>query len=286
MAGKALRKILALFTASFGLAGLLLAGAAPSAAEPTQGSPDAIEYVNLGDSYSAGFGSGAITAGPLPGCFQTDGVSHVDAIAGLPGVHLAIDAACAGFTSGQVAQAAAYVSDYLAAADLVTLSVGGNDIAWSSTLMACSNFGNPSLCESMVADATEELAGVTGQVQRTLAQLDRQTAGNILVLGYPRLLTNSVGDQALITAANARKLNKVADSLNRAIRDATQGTSAKFIPVLGPFNNNAVGSRDSWLYLDPGNPADSFNFHPTTTGYLEGYFHALRPHLQLNQLAR
>lgn len=97
---------------------------------------------------------------------------------------------------------------------------------------------------------------------QTLQLLDSVTAGEILVLGYPRLFTASSGDQPLFTAARARDLNRLGGMLNNAIRIATDGTDAKFVSVLGKFNNYALGAVDPWIYSNQADLTDPFNLHP------------------------
>lgn len=282
MAGKTTPRIYGMLAAAATAFALLFTGGAPStAANPAQ--EKTINYVNLGDSYSAGFGSGSIIS-PFPGCFQGDGPTHVTQIAALPGVVLTADGACAGATAQQVATMAGALNSQLAQADLVTLSLGGNNLPFGDTIAACSTLGSPAVCEQMLAAAWEELDGVQAAVHATLAQIDSQTDATILVLGYPRLFTTNNGDQPLVTASTARAMNKVNDALNRSIRSATNGTSAKFVPVLGPFNNHGINADNSWMYYNTGNLADPFNVHPNTTGYLNGYFPAVRNHIHLNQL--
>ncbi len=282
MAGRNKPRTFALFTAACAAAALAVAGWAPAA----QADASTINYVNLGDSYSAGFGSGSVMPGPVPGCFQGSGATHVTAIDALDGVVLTANGACAGASTQQVALMASALSGQLASADLVTLSLGGNDLDFAGTIAACSTLGTAAACDHAIAAGWAALPEVQARVHAVLAQIDAQTPGTILVLGYPRLLTTSNGDQPLMTAANARTLNKLTDALNRGISKATHGTSAKFVPVLGPFNNHGINADNSWIYFNQANLADPFNLHPTTAGYLNGYYPAVRNHIHLNQLGR
>ncbi|MGP9033592.1 GDSL-type esterase/lipase family protein [Glutamicibacter mysorens] len=281
MTGKARTRIFAVITAA--CAALALGGLAPAAAQADPAG--SISYVNLGDSYSAGFGSGAIVPGPLPGCLQTTGPSHVSQIAALPGVDLSINAACAGFTAEQVGMAAAALAAPLSTADLVTLTLGGNDLPWRQAVAACSTQGSDSGCDQATAALAAAIGSVGPRVHRTLERIDLLSPATILVAGYPRLFTSSTGDQPLISATHARTLNRLGDELNREIRAATRGTSAKFVPVLGPFNNHGFGASESWIYFNPANPVDPFNLHPTGTGYSQGYFPALAHRIDLGELA-
>jgi lysophospholipase L1-like esterase len=244
-----------------------------------------VDYVNLGDSYSAGFGSGTLRAGPFPECLQGTGPSHVTELAALPNVRLSIDAACAGTTPANIAVIAGNVSEQLAGAELVTLTLGGNDLDLGALVKACSTQGTDLACDRAVAMARQALPFITTSVRSTLQQIDAETPGRILVLGYPRLFSPQYGDNALITARRARQLNRLADALNRAVRAGTRGNDARFISVTGAFNRHGLGSPDPWIYFNLANPGDPFNLHPTTTGYLQGYYPAVKRHARLHHLA-
>ena len=285
-------KSLRLFTVlSAGVAALALTftgvGPATALAPPTETtSSGVVNYVNLGDSYSAGFGSGSLVAGPLPGCLQGSGPTHVTQIAALERVDLAVNAACAGLTTTQIAGVVSMLAPQLSAADLTTLTLGANDLDIRGLVLACSTLGSNAACEQALAVGASMIPAIGASARQTLQLLDSVTAGDILVLGYPRLFTASNGDQPLITAARARDLNALGDLLNEAVRTATDGTDATFVPVLGPFNNHGLGASDSWIYFNLANLSDPFNLHPTTTGYLKGYYPAVRNHIHLNRLVR
>jgi lysophospholipase L1-like esterase len=159
-------------------------------------------------------------------------------------VDLGINAACAGFTAEQVGMAAAALAAPLSTADLVTLTLGGNDLPRGQAVAACSTQGSDSGCDQATAALAAAIGSVEPRVHRTLERIDLLSPATILVAGYPRLFTSSTGDQPLISAAHARMLNRLGDELNREIRAATRGTSAKFVPVLGAFNNHGVGARE------------------------------------------
>ncbi|MDQ0094657.1 GDSL-type esterase/lipase family protein [Paeniglutamicibacter psychrophenolicus] len=282
-------RLFALLAAGIAAFALTLTGMGPASAlaPPTETSTSGtVNYVNLGDSYSAGFGSGALVPGPFPGCFQGNGPTHVTKIAAMDNMNLTMDAACAGMTTTQIAAVIPAIAPYLSTADLTTLTLGGNNLGFGQIVFACSTMGSDAACENALEVATAILPAVTSSAHKTLQLLDAATPGEILVLGYPRLFTTSNGDQPLVTARNAREMNKVGDALDRAIRSAVKGTSATFVPVLGPFNDHGVGATDTWMYFNLANPADPFNLHPTTTGYLNGYYPAVSNRIHMNQLVR
>lgn len=273
---------LALLAASAAAIVLTLTGMTPASAATPPTAPDSsqvVNYVNLGDSYSAGFGSGSLVSGPFPGCLQGSGPSHVTQIASTENVNLLANAACAGLGTAEIAGVIGAIGGQLGAADLVTLSLGANDLNIRGLQTFCSTPGMDIACDQALAAGAQLIPTVGASAHQTLALLDASTSGHILVLDYPRLFTASAGDQPLLSAARARDLNALGDSLNKAIRNATRGTSASFISVQGRFNNHGLGSTDPWIYFNAANLNDPFNLHPTTTGYLQGYYPAVRSYL-------
>lgn len=288
MARIAPSRYFAFFATGIAALALAITGIGPATAAPMSNtnSSNTVNYVNLGDSYSAGFGSGQLRAGPFANCWQSDGETHVTKIAAMENVHLLADAACAGMTTAQISAVAQQMSPYLAAADLTTLTLGGNDLDLHALVLACSTVGTEAACQQALAWGHTLLPSIGASAHRTLQVVDAATSGTILVLGYPRLFTASAGDQQLMSASHARELNKLGDALNRAIRNATDGTTAKFVPVLGPFNDHGLGATNPWIYFNPVDLNAAFNLHPTTTGYVAGYFPAVRNHIHMNQLMR
>lgn len=278
-------KKLSLFTlfgttvAAFAMLATGLSPASAAVAPPTTTTSHTINYVNLGDSYSAGFGSGSIIPTPTPGCFQASGPDQVSMTDALPNVNLLVNAACAGATTAQVNTAAIAVSPYLAQADLVTLTMGGNDLSYGSVVAACSSQGTSKLCDRAILATLLGMPRVIKSANKTLRTIDAATPGKILLLGYPRLFSPEYGDNQLITAKRAKQLNQLGDLLNLSLAASTRGTSAQFVSVTSRFNGHGIGSPASWMYFNPLNPADPFNLHPTTTGYELGYYPALKARL-------
>ncbi|MDO2935565.1 GDSL-type esterase/lipase family protein [Paeniglutamicibacter sulfureus] len=262
---------------------LTFTGIAPATAtaSPTKTQSKVTDYVNLGDSYSAGFGSGILTQNPMmpPGCFQGSGPTHVTALDARPKVNLTANAACAGFTTAQIAGAVPLLTPYLAGAELVTLTLGANDLDIRGLVTACSTLGSDTACDGALRMGNLAVPTIGASAHQTLRTLDAATRGKILVLGYPRLFTTSNGDQQLITAERAKQLNRLGDALNLAIKNATKRTSAKFVSVTGAFNNHGLGANKPWIYFNQVDLADPFNLHPTTDGYLKGYYPAVKRHL-------
>ena len=261
---------------------LALAG---TAASPAAAAPRTIELVNLGDSYSAAFGTGGYQqVEDLPGCAQGTGRDHVDKLESHPRIEVTLDAACAGATTEDVRGLVSvpFVGDALAEADVVTLTMGGNDIEWGRFIQACSapaeaQYG-PGPCEAMLAQAPTLIAGAAASAAETVAAIDAVADARIVVLGYPRLFDDRQ-DSPLLSAERAAQLNDWTDELNAALAAAVEEEGAVFVDVTDHFRGHGVGSADPWILFGP--EAGDHNLHPTERGYLSGYFPGL-----LGQVAR
>lgn len=261
---------------------LALAG---TAASPAAAAPRTTELVNLGDSYSAAYGTGGLQqVEDLPGCAQGTGRDHVDKLESHPRVEVTLDAACAGATTKDVRRLVSvpFVSDALAEADVVTLTMGGNDIEWGRFIQACSapaeaQYG-PGPCEAMLAQAPSLIADAAASAAETVTAIDAVADARIVVLGYPRLFDDRQ-DTPLLSAERAAQLNDWTDELNAALAAAVEEEGAVFVDVTDRFRGHGVGSADPWILFGP--EAGDHNLHPTERGYLSGYFPGL-----LGQVAR
>lgn len=271
---------------------MLVSGIAPAAAANTvapaaHASHDkTINYVNLGDSYSAGFGSGTLAPATIPNCLRGTGPTHVSKLDALKNVRLSLDASCAGATTTDIAGIVGAIKPQLATANLVTLTLGANDLDIRGLVMACSTLGTDAACNRALLAGFMAIPAVGASANKTLRALDAATPGKILVLGYPRLFSTSNGNQPLITAKRAKQLNSLDDMLNAAIRRATTRTNARFVPVTSAFLRHGLGSAAPWIYFNAVNLTDPFNLHPTATGYLDGYYPAVKRQLRHLRIVR
>lgn len=299
-----LRRAASLLAAGSAAVGLTLAGASATAAKPLESAgPPQVDHVNLGDSYSAAFGTGGIAPTALqtvvPGvsipCFQGAGPDHVSELDGHPRVTLVADAACGGATTADIrtiVQTVPAVQAGLAEAELVSLTLGGNDVAWVETLVQCSAFVDPAEapCDVLVGTAPMRIAGAAASAGQTIATIDAATDATIVVLGYPHLveptgltLPNGV---VLMTAERAVQINALTDALNAALKTAVESQGATFVDVTDRFAGHGLGSADPWIALDLQNITDPNNLHPTVDGYLEGYRPALMSEVSIGRLGR
>ena len=179
------RRIIAALAAA-GLAATMAVGLAPAAqADQTWGTP----YVAIGDSVAAGTGN-------LPyvdeACLRS-AKAYPNVLAGMAGGDV-VSAACAGSaTSAVLTQAQTLAAQGLLgpATQVVTITVGVNDLPWILVLGACSNQGSPELCAQVASTP-----GAGGSIPPGIAMIlgtvrAAAPAARIVVTGYPHPSGNS-----------------------------------------------------------------------------------------------
>ena len=213
-------------------------GAAPAMADV----PPGAAFVALGDSEAAGTGN-------LPyvdaGCLRSK-KSYPMLLAGWFG---GVDSrACAGADTADVAQPAtfsgqAYAADLGPATQLVTLTVGVNNLDWQGVLAACSSAGSPAACAAASAEVPGDIATIPGGIVDALVVV-RTRAPNavIAVTNYPMLFGAVSGSCSVgafqgtpvkFTAEQAGAVNIGLAGVNRAVAGGIQLYQAGFLAQMG-----------------------------------------------------
>lgn len=250
-----------------------------TAAPASAARPDPV-YIALGDSYAAGTGGGAYTTPPagLPGsCLQT--------AASYPAVRNAtLNLGCFGATTTDVSSVATLYAPALATATVVTVTVGGNDIDTGQVALACTaSASSPACSDALYNSLVVKLRELPGKIKEMLKTVKSKAPNARIVLtGYPRLFTVSAGLTAEQTQA-ARSMNSAADLLNATIAFSALVNRAGYVSVTEKFAGHGIGSATPWIVAPTGlcnlaincSPSPFDAFHPTATGYADGYAAAL-----------
>lgn len=275
---------------------LALAGSTLLAA-PAEAAPSGGRAVALGDSFASGEGLTPYRAGTdtatntchrsrLAYPEQLDEGRH-------PAVRRVRSAACSGALTGDVVadlrpadDVPAQISALSKRTRTVTLTVGGNDVGFATTLGACTYTpvaalqgvvrGRPgcrATLDGPVTVATARLAGDApaepGRLSLAQVLLEVHRAApraRIYVTGYPRLFgltgydptygcqVGTVGEAPLyVSSADARWIRTKADGLNAALRTGVARARALDVPatyvdVAEAFtSHNVCGSGRPWL---------------------------------------
>ena len=245
-------------TASSALAALVLAapvllGATSASAAPRQ----PVVYDALGDSYASGYGV------PPYGPCGRSGSAYAEQLDGRMKIRLDDFVACAGATTTSLVsggQLGALGAD----TDLVTLTIGGNDIGWSQTVGACLVGTDPQCAGSLALTRARVLTQLPSLLDTVYADVAAAAPGaHVVVTGYPRLFSPEYGAFLGASPAEQQALNDGADTLNGVIAAAGARHGFQFVDVTSRFVDHGVNAPDAWI-LGPRDPAA---FHPTLDGY-------------------
>ena len=251
------------------LAAALSACSGDSGEKSATGAVPATDFVALGDSYAAGVGAG--NYGDDKNCMQSkDG--------GYPQLFVkartaatfgkVTDVSCGGAVINDVRyEQLSALSD---TTGWVTLTVGGNDVGWSTTVQQCL-LGTDATCKASVEQAAAKAQSTLPAALDDLYTAIRGKAPNakVFVLGYPHLVAepgkSGVSCESL-TDPRREALNKGADSLVEIIKArvaAQQGFT--FVDVRAAFKGHGACTADPWVNGFTGNLAEAF--HPNPEGY-------------------
>jgi lysophospholipase L1-like esterase len=215
-----------------------LVGCAPAARART------IAYTALGDSYSAGLGTGASYTGE-DGCGRSP-LSYPAEVSAAKDLKLTF-AACSGAKTGDV------LNDQLGSLDsatrYVTISIGGNDVSFLGAVPRCAT-PSPLTCSSAIA-------AIEGSLRRTLPErLDslysairaRANRARVIVVGYPWLFAQRACPSLTgIDVGEQMRLNRAIDLLDGAIQARANAHGFQFADPRPAFSAHEICSRTPWL---------------------------------------
>lgn len=250
------------------LAGLLAACTAPGPAPEAEPGPEPVtydHYVALGDSFAAMGSRSATTTGPFE-CFRS--------VDNYPSLVLADDRVTAGedvtcssaVTADIPGQAAALTPD----TDLVTLSIGGNDIRFGE-IAACFRraltqpVDCPALLDAPVSDLLTalpaELDGVYGMIG------DLSPDARVIVTGYlPLVAAGECPQLATIPEEHRAWAVSLTDRINDVVREAAERHGAEFVlPADAAAHSACAEPGERWADII-GTETDAYPMHPTPVG--------------------
>jgi lysophospholipase L1-like esterase len=228
--------------------------------------PAPVHYVALGDSYSSGTGAG----GNSGSCDRSDrAYPALWAQAHRPASFVSV--ACSGATVASVNDS--QLSALSHNTTLVSLTVGGNDVGFSSIMQSCV-LRSASKCTNSVNDAERAARNdLAGTLKTLLARIsDLAPHAHTIVLGYPHfydLNHNCVG-----LAQRARTaLDNGIDVLDGVLAAAATEQGAQYLDVRDGFDDHEICDDQRWLHS-----TELFHlsesYHPTAAGQADGYLPA------------
>ena len=249
-------------------AAALAAAALPMLVPAQASAQSAVHYVALGDSYSSGVGAGSYI-GSSGSCDQsTNAYPALWNAANQPASY--VSEACSGATTATVLSS--QLSALSAATTLVSITVGGNDVGFSSVMETCV-LKSTSSCVSAVNNAeslmTSQLPGELDAVLNAI-KADAPSA-RVVVLDYPDLYDLSRSSWCIgLSTTDRTDLNNGANELDSQIQAAAARHGDVFADVRSAFSSHEICDSSSWLHSV--NILDiSESYHPTASGQSGAY---------------
>jgi lysophospholipase L1-like esterase len=248
---------------SFG--GLITAVTAIPAAEAAS----AVNYVALGDSYSSGLGAGSYISSS--GSCDRSNNAYPERWAAAHAPASFVSVACAGATTSDVNSS--QLSALSASTTLVSLTIGGNDAKFSSTMETCV-LHSTSTCVNAVNQAESIINGsLLGSLETTLQNIKaRAPSAKIVLLGYPELYDLSKSSTCIgLSTTDRTALNGAADQLDTVMGRAAANRSVTFADVRTQFAHHEICDGSSNWLNSVNILSISSSYHPTASGQELGY---------------
>ncbi|GGT00204.1 MULTISPECIES: SGNH/GDSL hydrolase family protein [Streptomyces] len=280
----ALRRVMASTAAVAGALALSFTGAAAHAAEP-------LDYVALGDSYSAGSGVLPVDPSNLLCLRSTANYPHV--IASATGARLT-DVTCGAaqtshFTQAQYPGVAPQVDALGAGTDLVTLTIGGNDNGtFINAVTSCGTAGllsggKGSPCKDRYGSRFEDEieANTYPALKAALNAVRAEAPGaTVAALGYPWIMPAAADPSCFVKLPVAQGdvpyLRGIQARLNAAVRRAAEETGAVFVDFARVSEGHDACAARGTRWIEPLLFGDSLvPVHPNALGERRMAEHAM-----------
>lgn len=247
----------------------------------------ALEYVALGDSFSAGEGVEPFSPPTgTNGCHRSE-LAYARLLDANPWLNLRLQSfrACSGASTADVIHGRNGEPSQLEAlgenTDIATITIGGNDIGFAEFAAACVD--PLSDCEAGSASYNESMSRIQNELPAALHRLFTEIQGRIgsqtrvLVVGYPHLVlpgSSAFGTCAYLSAEEKATISAVTTMLNNTIQVVVGRAGPQFefvnaaetldgIPV-SPFAGHELCREDS--YFNGAMLPIEYSFHPNRKG--------------------
>ncbi len=241
-------------------------------------------YVAMGSSFAAGPGilPGASDPGSVPCGRSNANYAHVLASRN----KLALtDVSCGGATTANILErgqfgAAAQLDAVTADTQLVTVTIGGNDVFYTASMggLACQNRGKPAekLQPYCIPPSDEKIeagfAGLDQHLREIAAEVrKRAPAARVIFVDYLSILPpEGTCTRLALTAAETGRLRAMATRLDKTIAGAAKAERADYLAVSTLSRGHDACSEDPWTNGFSIPTADgkfeAIPFHPNARG--------------------
>lgn len=233
------------------------------------GNPDGQRYVSLGDSYPAGEG----LPQPVPPCGRTP-LAYPNVVA--TDLHASVSHhACNGATTADVLDAeqapgvGRQIDAVTAGAEVVTISIGGNDLGFAQVMRDC--VLNQLPCTRLDPQVSQALATLRPRLEQIYREIRRRApSARLIVVGYPQLVVDldqaGLASCAGLTPDEAGFVRRKGDELDAAVSAAADAAGARYVDTAAAFAGHEACSAQPWM--EGINFTDIVaSFHPNAAGH-------------------
>lgn len=226
--------------------------------------PGGARYVNLGSSFAAGAGTGPAAPGSTPRCYQST-VNYARLLAARLQLSLD-DVSCGGATSGHILGAwnelPPQIDAVTAETRLVTITVGGNDLAFAGNLTAASCTQGEIITIAGMALPCPSSRPVPeaayAQLERNMREIARQIAvrapqARTVFIQYVTLVPQTQCPKSRLTETQAAALRGVARRLAEITARAASASGAAVLRIDAMSRRHTPCDAEPWSV---GLPAD------------------------------
>jgi lysophospholipase L1-like esterase len=255
------RRVRLLTAILLGVSALVLALAVPAAAAGAN-------YVALGDSYASGVGAGDYLDSSGDCDRSPHAYSALWANANAPASYTSV--ACSGATTDSV------VGNQLAAlsgsTSLVSITVGGNDVGFSSIMQDCILYGTDTCVSEVDGAEADARANLPGKLDNVYSDISSAApSAHVVVLDYPHFYDLAASCSVGLSDESHTKIDEGIDVLDGLVQDAAARHGFTFADVRGAFGGHELCDSDPWLHST--NFLDlSISYHPTAAGHANAYY--------------
>jgi lysophospholipase L1-like esterase len=229
-------------------------------------------YVALGDSYASGLGADSYTAESGSCKRSTNAYPAVWAANNAPTSYLS--AACSGADTTSVLNS--QLSALNSSTTLVSLTVGGNDVGFSSIMTTCVLYGTTECVAAVQAAENKAQTELPGKLDTLYNAIRSRTpSARVVVVDYPEFYQLGTTFCVGLSETSRAKINEGINLLDGVIKSAASRHGFVFADVRSIFVGHQLCSGAKWLHAL--NYAElSVSYHPFASGQISGYYPVFR----------
>jgi len=255
------RRVRVVTAVLFAISALVVAMAVPAAAAGAN-------YVALGDSYASGVGAGDYIDSSGDCDRSPNAYSALWANANAPASYTSV--ACSGATTASVESS--QLSALNGSTSLVSVTVGGNDVGFSSIMEDCILYGTDTCVSEVNSAEADARANLPGRLDTVYSDISSDApSAHVVVLDYPHFYDLAASCSVGLSDESHTKIDEGIDVLDGLVQDAAGRHGFTFADVRGAFGGHELCDSDPWLHST--NFLDlSESYHPTAAGHANAYY--------------